>query len=274
MKQEKSSILIINSEPFWLQFCQQTLQENGYSVYAQSSLGEAMTLLESPRADEIVLILLDNNLIKGNEKLISQIKKVDKGQSRSVIVLFAIEPDYQATREAYKQGASDCVGKPYDENALIALIEQLLASHRVENPTRPVKMQKNSKVLVVEDDQDWLETLVNHLPQENSIAVEQATNLEMAREKIQQHSFDLIISDLRLDDADEQNYDGLQFIQEIRNLDGQEGHQTSIIIVSAFGKPEHVRESYSRYGVHYFFDKKYLSPIKYRELTTAALTEV
>ena len=67
------------------------------------------------------------------------------------------------------------------------------------------------KILVVDDIEDWRETLRGMLEDAN-YEVFVATSVVNATEVLRQHAFDLAIVDMRLDEADEENRDGLKVL--------------------------------------------------------------
>jgi len=78
----------------------------------------------------------------------------------------------------------------------------------------PVNPQK---ILVVDDIEDWRDTVKGMLEDAN-YEVEVAASSKEALEKLKQYSFDLAILDMRLDETDEENREGLNVLaREIKN---------------------------------------------------------
>jgi CheY-like chemotaxis protein len=122
---------------------------------------------------------------------------------------------------------------------------------------------------VIDDDNDWLVSLEKYLPPVDSVL--RATDYHTAVQQLSLQSFDLVVVDLRLVDADDSNFQGMDLIRLIREQDRQRGKFTQIVVVSAFGTPEHIRESYRTFNIYYYFDKRYFSPSKYRDSIAEAL---
>lgn len=187
----------------------------------------------------------------------------------SVIVVFPTELTPERARKAFKMGVADCVNKPYDEDGLLALIELMFAEHRITIAHEPSSPKEATSVLIVDDDTDWRTTLIDYLPPIKTI--EQATDYSTALAIIEHQSFDCIVVDLRLIDAEEGNFDGMNLIRKIRIKDKERHAFTQILIVSAYGMPEHIREAFRDYNIFYYFDKRYLSLSKYRNVIMEAL---
>ena len=79
------------------------------------------------------------------------------------------------------------------------------------------------KVLIVEDEQELLQSIVSFL-KGSGMVCEVATNLKDAVEKIDMYDYDCIVLDIGLPDGS-----GLKLIEELQKKD----HQTGVVIVSA-----------------------------------------
>ena len=94
-------------------------------------------------------------------------------------------------------------------------------------------VDKNMKVLIVDDYKTMLRILRNLLRQLGFMDVEEATDGSMALQKLQQHDFGLIISDWNMEPMT-----GYDLLQEVR---GDEGlSHTPFIMVTAEAKTENV----------------------------------
>jgi CheY-like chemotaxis protein len=76
-------------------------------------------------------------------------------------------------------------------------------------------MSDNSqKILVVDDIEDWRVTIKGML-EDADYEVEVAASSEEALDKLERHIFDLAILDMRLDETDEDNREGLRIIAKV-----------------------------------------------------------
>lgn len=112
-------------------------------------------------------------------------------------------------------------------------------------------MEVRPRVLIVEDvdyQMDIFEELVTQLGYE---AVK-ATNLQQALERLERYSIDVALVDLRLDDNDPNNWDGMKVLYRTKDM----GEGTRVIVLTAYGEVEHAAEAFRTYGVHHFIRKK------------------
>jgi DNA-binding NtrC family response regulator len=96
---------------------------------------------------------------------------------------------------------------------------------------------------------NWYDTL--RLIFEQDYELEHAGDLKTAKEKINQQVFDLAILDVRLDDGDPDNIEGMQLLQHMRDL----GDQTEAIVLTAYPEPDLVRRSLTDLNAHNFLFK-------------------
>ncbi len=235
-------ILIIDTEQSWAKFSEETLRKNGFETYAMSNSLATQEQLTSVFGDKEVLVLIDIQSLEQEEKGINELLRKITKPHISIVVLFDMELTPGRARDAFRLGVVDCVSKPYDEDSLLVLVEQMLAERRIRVSSNGLDMNGSRKVLVIDDDDGWLDILTEYLPQVES--VDTANSYEMAFKKITQKSFDLVICDLRLIDIDTNNFQGMDLIRQIRLKDKERGTFTQIIIVTAYGTPEHIYESY------------------------------
>jgi len=272
MKPELNAVVVVDSDQSWLKFCQDTLEKNKYTVYTASSGEGVRTILSGLPNMEFKLILIDERILSANKNITDELGDLAQDVLTSAIVLFATGMTPQKLRNMFiKLGVFDCLNKPFNEQSLIAMIEQVGADYHL----RKTKPSRNSKIvnriLIVEDDPDWRSSLTTYLPGDMKNVVETATNYQTAVEMLQNQTYDLAIFDLSLKDFDEADFDGMNLIRALRYQDEKRGTSTPVIVVSAYGTPDQIRETFKVYSINYYFDKKYLSPTKYQESVMAAL---
>jgi len=85
------------------------------------------------------------------------------------------------------------------------------------------------KVLVVDDEQDFLETIVNRLNKRN-LEAQGAISAEEALEKLKEKSFDIIVLDIKMPGG----MDGIQALKEIK----KEYPLTEVILLTGHGTIE------------------------------------
>lgn len=96
----------------------------------------------------------------------------------------------------------------------------------------------SQKLLVVDDIEDWQLTISGVL-QDQGYKVSAAGSVDDALLLLQENKYDLALLDLRLDERDEENVEGLELAKTIKNL-----YPTmKIVIVTGYGTPEILREA-------------------------------
>jgi ActR/RegA family two-component response regulator len=91
-------------------------------------------------------------------------------------------------------------------------------------------MPQSVQVLVVDDDPAWPRQYKYRLEKEGIHNMDIAHTKEQALQMVSHKSYDLAVIDLRLVDDDQENFDGIEIIEKIR-----EGtHPTKIIVMSGF----------------------------------------
>jgi len=94
-------------------------------------------------------------------------------------------------------------------------------------------MSTKPKLLVVDDIRDWQIT-ISGLLKDNGFDVATAGSLDDAILLLEKNDYALALLDLRLDETDEGNVDGLKLAETIRNR----WPKVKIVIVTGYGTPE------------------------------------
>jgi len=97
-------------------------------------------------------------------------------------------------------------------------------------------MKPQSRVLVVDDLPHWRQTLAGLLRDEGFVVVT-APNQQEALTQLSQQRFAVAVLDVRLDETDEKNREGLQLMYKIH----KRSPQTVIIIMTGYADVEMVR---------------------------------
>ena len=94
-------------------------------------------------------------------------------------------------------------------------------------------MDTRHRILVVDDLPDWRATLSGLLKDEG-YSVQVAASSSQALELLETDPFDLAVLDIRLDETDEGNTEGLDLATEIK----KHWPEVRIIIITGYGTPE------------------------------------
>src|SRR5688500_14817631 len=100
---------------------------------------------------------------------------------------------------------------------------------------------ENATVLVVDDDVEMLTLLRNYLTREE-YAVSTASSAEMALQLLEDHDFDVVLTDLRM-----RGMDGLALVRELHTT----SPETQVILMTAFGGIEIAVEAIKAGAYHF-----------------------
>ncbi len=97
---------------------------------------------------------------------------------------------------------------------------------------------KRQKILVVDDLLDWRTTL-GGLLEDAGYDVQVAESSPAALELLKTSHFDLAVLDMRLDETDESNTEGLDLADEIK----QHWPTTEVVMITGYGTPDTMRRA-------------------------------
>ncbi len=112
-------------------------------------------------------------------------------------------------------------------------------------------MEKEYRLLIVDDDAEMVNLLVDYLSKENFYC-KGVTNPNLALDILSRESYDVVISDLRMEEKD-----GFALLEEVKEIDPD----IAFIIITAFGSIDTAIEAMKK-GAYYFLAK----PIKLNSL--------
>jgi len=179
-KNPKGKVLIVDDAPDTLQIIRKLLYYEGYEVITAVTGEEGVKNVESENPE---VVLLDISLpgIDGNEAL-RRIKKINP--LTSVVMLTAFATVDNAIR-ALKEGATDFVKKPFENDHLIHIVNQCLDKYRTLREKE--KLEEEVKRLSITDD---LTNLYNYRHFYKTL------ESEIARLKRQNTSLSLLMFDI------------------------------------------------------------------------------
>ncbi len=124
-------ILVVDDVKFISRLLADLLAREGHRVRVADDGVEA---LEGALADPPDLILLDITLPRMNGLDVARILKSDPATSDVPIMMITSRRDDAAVHTAIEAGVDDFLTKPFDDEALLARVESLLAKRAVEAP--------------------------------------------------------------------------------------------------------------------------------------------
>jgi len=126
-------------------------------------------------------------------------------------------------------------------------------------------MPEQKQILLVEDRENWQDTLKTLLRGEG-YSVRIAASYGEALGELLRAKFDLAVVDLRLSSStDPKNLHGQLFL-----VDAVE-RAVPVIVVTAYGRPEIVKEAFEVYGIFGYFDKRGFNLGRFKELVKEAV---
>ncbi|MGD0915520.1 MAG: diguanylate cyclase [Thermodesulfobacteriota bacterium] len=151
-KVAKGKVLVVDDAPDTLEIIQTLLHYEGYDVITASTGEEGVKKAEEEKPE---VILIDINLpgIDGNEAL-KRIRQINPHQCVVMLTAFAT---VENAIQALKEGASDFLKKPFENEHLIHIVNQTLEkSHTLKEKER---LEEEIRRLSITDD---LTSLYNH----------------------------------------------------------------------------------------------------------------
>lgn len=177
---KKGKVLIVDDAPDTLEILQKLLQFEGYEVILASSGEEGVMKAENEKPE---VILMDINLpgIDGNEAL-RRIRKANPLQSVVILTAFATVDN---AIQALKEGATDFIKKPFENEHLIHIVNQCLEKYHTLKEKE--KLEEEVRRLSITDD---LTGLFNHRHFFKTLEI------ELVRSKRQNTSLSLLMFDV------------------------------------------------------------------------------
>jgi ActR/RegA family two-component response regulator len=126
-------------------------------------------------------------------------------------------------------------------------------------------MEGLRRVLIVEDT-DYMQEMFREIVTSVGYKPEVASTVGESLTKLARMLFHVALIDLRLDDTDPRNFDGLKVLTHIKNMD--EG--TKAIVLTAYGEVESAAEAFREYGVLNFIRKNQMQIVQVKESIQAA----
>lgn len=122
----------------------------------------------------------------------------------------------------------------------------------------------NGNVLIVEDERDWQEIYLRNSRPLNSGAIRVAANLDEARAAIEEMAFAVAFVDIRLDEEDNENTDGLKVLEILNRT----RDHTSAIMVTGNGTVAITRDALKEFGAYEALEKAEVEPQLIQSLIT------
>ncbi len=264
-KPDLKRILFIDDEPTWLDSAKRVLSEAGYAIETTWGVPGGWERLQNESFD---LVLADLKKVGLEEATFRDVAQLQTQRGQRVAVMFPTELTTEKTSAIFELGAHDCIDKPYDTSKLLGLVQEQLVK-KVASPASAQESpeKQSASVLIIEDDRDWRERLERYLRQEPcQYQISIADGYDVAAKLLRECDFDLVVLDLRLMDSSE-NFEGMELLDLLKDK------TASVVIVSAYGKVEHVKDGFEIHGISGYIPKQYFDPDEYRQTVRKAIRQ-
>jgi CheY-like chemotaxis protein len=121
---------------------------------------------------------------------------------------------------------------------------------------------RQARILVMDDKESWRDELTETL-QRNGFLVNTAETVEQALQLLRESFYHLLVLDLRMDETDQANEDGIKLLDELEKLALNDS--TKVIMLSAHGTKEQMRTVFRAYKVAEFLFKDEFNNLTFLE---------
>jgi len=216
----RKRVLIVDDTSDWRETLADLLSDD-YMVLKASGYSEARSIIATKQFDIAVLdIRLDDNdqFNVDGLKLLKEIK--EKSSDTAVIMLtgyasMLLDQNIVLKYEADALCLKVPKGGKFDIDEFNNTVKRLIAKSR-------------GRILIVDDTMDWRETLADVLSENHDVIM--ADTYSAAKSLIEIESFDIAILDVRLEDEDQFNVDGLKLLRLIK----EQKPQVGVIILTGY----------------------------------------
>jgi DNA-binding NtrC family response regulator len=239
-------ILIVDDEENWRADLKYILEGEGYSVQVASSYSEAKQALASQTFRLLIVDVIlrpTNPADRGGLQLLREAR-----ESLRNVGLIAISA-YEVPEVAEEFGPQDfCDKRGLDTQKLRERVRELV----------------QGTVLVVEDEDNWVETYQDILTEEG-FSVRVARDFGRAFGELRRGFFRAVILDLCLGPRDGSNLYGVQLLESISDAG------IPVLIITGYARPRLVKEIYREYGVFSISEKRTFESSEFRRLVKEAV---
>ena len=231
----RGDILVVDDEPALCALLQDHLEEAGLTVTSMSSPLAALQQLEHRRFD---LVISDMQMPElSGIGLIKKARQIGcQTETKFIVLTGGLQSSYsQDDQDFLRESVHGLLLKPWEQEGLLELVGNLLPttqqivgdSIRGGTDTNVLPMAKRRSILIVDDEMEICQVICDDLMSGGDFSVTVAHNGQKALDLLQEHTFDVMITDIVMPVLD-----GIGLIRRARELNL---HKTTKIIVMAGG---------------------------------------
>ncbi len=228
----KKKILYVEDNDDNVYMLKPRLERKGYEVLIAGDGKEGIYLTNNKNPD---LILMDMELpVLDGWEATKHLKKDPNTRHIPIIALSALALEEDRNR-AIDAGCDDFDSKPVDFDSLMKKIYSFLPDDSEPIIENKIVDENQSKILIVDDDDNNRYTLSEYLKREGFTNLETAENGKIALEKLNNNGFDLVLLDLNMPEMG-----GIEALRKIKS-DGKLRH-IPVVMISAADEIENVTQ--------------------------------
>jgi DNA-binding response OmpR family regulator len=259
-------IIVIDAQRYWRELATSTLRNQGFRVYDLATYSSFPTSQCFPEERPDLVVLGCATIGPGEKDLIAKIQQ----QHYPLLVLCTILSG-ELIRSLFLQKVNDIAEKSYHPDQLIQTVRRALPesvpidSRQVSQSLSSEKghhMARPRRILIVDDLEEWREELKEVLIRAGFV-VETASTASEGFEHLKEGLFHVLILDIRLQEADQSNDDGIRLLEELKKLGLNEA--ITVIMLSAYVTVERTRAVFKDYAVADFVFKHEFKKHLFRE---------
>jgi DNA-binding response OmpR family regulator len=201
-------ILAVDDEPGICNVLKRTFEPTGFIVLTATNGKDAISLVNKERPK---IVFLDIKMLgMSGFEVLKEIKLIDNNIK---VIMITVMDDAATKEEARRLGADDFVTKPF------------ISSQLEEIVIREIKDLTKPKILIVDDEQNIVQTFADYLSRNVNCDVELSYSGKDALEKLKKGVFDLALLDIMMP-----GLSGIDVIEEIQKF----SPQTKILAISGY----------------------------------------
>jgi DNA-binding NtrC family response regulator len=204
---ESLNVLLVDDEIDFLKAASKALARRGFSVTTAENGYEALRSIELEKPDVVILDIRMPGI--DGEHIFVQMKK---GRPDVPVIILTGHGDPAQAFRTMKLGVADYVTKPCDMDLLAEKISKVTSCYQRPQSTPTVETATKIRLLLVDDEEELLESLSRVLTRRGMIVIKAASGSE-ALEVLQRQRVDVAVVDIKMP-----GMDGLELTRHLKRL--------------------------------------------------------